>query len=104
VQRVNGGVKGREGAISSGGSRSGGSAGSRGHSVLRVFSNSVHRLLGRHNGTIGRAKGTASGGGRILFVNSLTSSCPVPGDSVYAASKAFVASFAQVPTAVTLVA
>ena len=36
------------------------------------------------------------GNGRILFVDSMLATGPAPGHSVYAASKAFVSSFAQV--------
>lgn len=36
------------------------------------------------------------GGGRILFISSISSAGPSPCNSIYAASKAFLSSFAQV--------
>lgn len=93
AQRVSGVTRGEgEGSAGSVDSVPCMGSGSSGGNVLRVVSNTVGKLFGWKDS----AHKSNSGGGRILFVNSLTSPGPVPGDSLFAASKAFFASFAQV--------
>ena len=56
--------------------------------ILRLNADGVSIAATRLSRTM-----AASGGGRLMIVSSLTSHSPIPGQAVYAASKAFVSSF-----------
>lgn len=68
-------------------------SGSTGGSVRAQTGSEEHPTVTSDFNDLSKHRG---GGGRILFISSLGAAGPAPCNSVYAASKAFLSSFAQV--------